>query len=209
MIKVILFDLGGVLVDLDTDACTNQFINILGYNNIYNLLDPCHQRGIISDLEEGKISADEFRRLILKDSKSGSTPEDVDCCMHSLLTGMAESKAVLLKELSQSYRLFALSNNNPISMRRIHDIFEQQGLDSGDIFEAEFISSDMKMLKPAPEIYKEVVRLVGMPEEQMLFIDDSQSNINAARSLGIRAEYYEIGSDLRSTVMQALEKYAL
>ena len=63
--KAIIFDMGGVLVDLDMDGCRNAFKALLGYYRIDELLDPCHQKGIIGDLEEGMITPEEFRNIVL------------------------------------------------------------------------------------------------------------------------------------------------
>ena len=88
MIKGIIFDIGGVLIDVDVERDKKVYEEVLGYTKIDELLDPCHQKGIYSDLEEGKVSDDEFRQYILKDSRPGSTPEDVDRCVGALLVGM-------------------------------------------------------------------------------------------------------------------------
>lgn len=66
--KAIIFDMGGVLVDLDMDGCRNAFKSLLGYHKIDELLDPCHQKGIIGELEEGMLTADEFRSIVLSES---------------------------------------------------------------------------------------------------------------------------------------------
>ena len=50
-IKAIIFDLGGVLVDLDIEDCKSSFKSLLGYYGIDDIIDPCHQRGIYGDLE--------------------------------------------------------------------------------------------------------------------------------------------------------------
>ena len=55
MIKAIIFDLGGVLVDLDYDACVKKFKELLGFDRITEILDKSHQKGIFGDMEEGKI----------------------------------------------------------------------------------------------------------------------------------------------------------
>ena len=67
MIKAIVFDLGGVLFDLDTDACIRAFREGLGFEKIVEILDKCHQKGIIGQLECGDLSADEFRAEVLPD----------------------------------------------------------------------------------------------------------------------------------------------
>ena len=86
MIKAIIFDMGGVLVDLDIEDCKRAFKEYLGYDKIDELIDPCHQKGIYGDLEEGKITGDEFRRLVLEESRPGSAAEDVDRAMWHILT---------------------------------------------------------------------------------------------------------------------------
>ena len=71
-IKAIVFDAGGVLLNLNLEACKTAFKDILGYYKIDELLDPCHQKGIYGDMEEGKITADEFRTQVLAESRPGS-----------------------------------------------------------------------------------------------------------------------------------------
>lgn len=63
--KAVIFDMGGVLVDLDMQGCRDAFKRILNYHRIDELLDPCHQKGIIGELEEGLLSSDEFRQAVL------------------------------------------------------------------------------------------------------------------------------------------------
>lgn len=204
MIKAILLDLGGVLIDLDLAACRKAFIEILGFNKIDELLDPCHQKGIYSDLEEGKISVDEFRALVIKDSKPGSDPMDVDRCMEALLSGMDPAKVPFLVELADRYEVYALTNNNPIAMRRFHEIYEENGLDYRKVFRHEFISSEMKLLKPDLRIFRQAVEGMGLEASEILFVDDSQSNVDAAASIGLNSVRYVPGADLRETIETAL-----
>ena len=209
MIKGIIFDLGGVLVDLDLEICRTNFKSILGYEKIDEILDACHQKGIYALLEEGSISEDEFKKAILKDSVKGSTAEDIDKCMFSLLSSMPEYKAELLRKLAKEYPLYLLSNNNPIAMRRSVEIFKEYDLDFSTLFEKLFLSYRMKKLKPNSEIYKEVIAdLKGDPSEY-IFIDDSMSNVQAAAELGIRALYYNIGDDLDALIKLEIERSAI
>ena len=205
MTKAIIFDLGGVLVDLDFSNCIKHFKEDLGYHKITEILDPSHQKGFYSDLEEGLLSADEFRTLILSESKPGSTPEQVDRCMWALLMGMDSYKVQYLNALAEKYDLYILSNNNPVSMQRCHEVFTLSGLDYKKVFKREFISYQMKLLKPGQAIYKEVIRQIGLPADQLLFIDDSLANVQAAESAGIPSMHYMQGTNLKSQLNAKLE----
>jgi putative hydrolase of the HAD superfamily len=116
MPKAIVFDLGGVLIDLDFDRCVKAFREILGYERITDLLDLYHQKGIYGDMEAGLITADEFRAEVLRESRPGCIPADVDRAMAGLLVGMDPRKVQLLEELSRRFPLYGLSNNNEISV---------------------------------------------------------------------------------------------
>lgn len=197
MVRAIVFDMGGVLIDLDPKACIQAFLDILGYERIKELIDPYHQKGIYGELEEGSISADEFRAAVLAESRPGCRPEDVDRCMDAMITGMEPYKADLLRELSRKYPLYLLSNNNEMARIRFHKILSDLGLDWRSVFREEFCSFQMKRLKPDPEFFKEAVRRMGLPPEEILFVDDSPVNVDVARSIGINAVLCPQGGDLR------------
>ena len=205
MVKAIVFDLGGVLIDLDFDRCVRAFREILGYERITELLDLWHQKGIYGDMEAGLITADEFRAEVLRESRPGCVPADVDRAMAGLLTGMDPEKVPLLEELSRQYPVYGLSNNNEISVKRMHDIYEENGLDWRRIFRKEFISCRMKMLKPSREIFDAAAAEIGLPPAEILFVDDSQTNVDGALSAGWQAIYYAQGTDLRACVFGYLE----
>ena len=205
-IKAIIFDMGGVIVDLDIEGCKRAFKEYLGYYRIDELIDPCHQKGIYGDLEEGKISGDEFRRIVLQDSDPGALAENVDKAMWHILTGISQYKVEMLKRLSESYDLYLLSNNNPVCLPRAKAIFEGAGIPLEKIFRRCFYSFEMKALKPSETFYKAVVREIGIPAEQMFFIDDSQKNVDGAIAAGLPAVYYEPGTDLEALINNVLEE---
>ena len=203
--KAIIFDMGGVLVDLDVEGCKTAFKMILGYDNIDNIIDACHQKGIWGELEEGAMSADDFRRIVLTDSRPGSRVEDVDKAMSYILIGIEPYKVQLLRYLSESYDLYMLSNNNSICLPFAADIFEKAGIPLDDIFLKLFLSFEMKALKPSEEFYKRVVAQLGGVVDDMLFIDDSMRNVDGAIAAGLPSVYYEPGSDLAALLADALD----
>ncbi len=204
MVKAIVFDLGGVLIDLDLGRCIQAFREILGYERITELLDPCHQKGIYGDMEAGLISEDTFRAEVLRESRPGCVPSDVDRAMAGLLTGMDPAKVTLLVSLAERYPVYGLSNNNEISVKRMHEIYEENGLPWRQVFRKEFISSRMKLLKPSPEIFARAQAEIGVPAADILFVDDSQRNVDAALAAGWQAVLYEPGSDLAACIADFL-----
>lgn len=206
MIKAIIFDMGGVLVDLDIEDCKKVFKETLGYNDIDQIIDACHQKGIYGDLEEGTLSAEEFRSIVLAGSRPGSTPEMVDEAMSHILVGIQPYKVQMLKKLAQEYDLYMLSNNNAICLPYSRAMFAEAGIPLEDIFKKCFFSFEMKALKPSAAFYKAVVEQIGLPAEEMFFIDDSQRNVDGSVAAGLPAVYYEPGTDLEALISGVLNK---
>ena len=204
MIRAIVFDLGGVLIDLDAERSIRAFREILGYEKITELLDLSHQKGIYGEMEAGRITADEFRAEVLRESRPGCTPEDVDRAMAGLLVGMDPAKVPLLHALAEKYPIYGLSNNNEISVVLMHRIYDEVGLDWKRVFRKEFISSRMKMMKPSREIFDAAAAEIGFPPEEILFVDDSQRNVDGARAAGWQAVLYRQGTDLGECVANYL-----
>lgn len=211
MIKVLLFDLGGVIIDLDLEKCLEYFSHELGYSEIVNLLDKSNQRGIYSQMEEGILSADEFRQQIISGSRDGVTPCDVDHAVESLLCGIDPAKPALFDRLSDTYPVYMLSNNNPISMPKCREIMADAGMDEKKIFRREFLSCEMHLLKPSAEIYAKVISAIadecGVLASEILFIDDSKVNIEAAAASGLSTLHYAQGDDLALRLDETIAYY--
>ncbi len=202
--KAIIFDMGGVLVDLDMDGCRRAFVENLGFTEIYEILDACHQKGIIGEMEEGLVGADEFRTYVLERSNPGALPHQVDEAFWHILLSIAPEKISLLKRLAQKYDLYMLSNNNPVCLPRAEAMFEEAGFPIYENFKKCYMSYQMRALKPSEKFYKAVVEDIALSADDMVFIDDSQRNVDGAIAAGLPAVYYEPGTDLGKVLAEAL-----
>lgn len=203
--KALIFDMGGVLIDLDMDACRTAFRDGLGFTEIDALLDPCHQKGIIGEMEEGLVTADEFRDYVIAGSRPGTSYEDVDAALSKILSHIAPYKIDMLRRLSQTCDIYMLSNNNPIAAKAASEMFSKAGFTMESDFRKCYLSYEMKALKPSEVFYKSVMADIGLPASEMLFIDDSRNNVEAAVAAGLPAIWYEPGTDLEQLLSGYLD----
>ena len=205
MIKAIFFDMGGVLRSLDLSRCWTSF-RALGWENIDEFVHPTHQKQFIGEFERGEIDTERFLDLCCSHCRPGTTHEQARAAFLSLLDdNMDKAKADFLNELKAAgYELFILSNNNPISSAQFVTKCAEAGVDVDKVFTRSFYSFEMRLMKPYPEIYREAIRLSGYLPAEILFVDDSQKNLDAARAEGIQTLLYTPGTDLKHCVMNRL-----
>lgn len=205
MTKAVIFDIGGVLVGLDFDRCVESFHRI-GFFKIDDMLDRCHQKGYFKSLESGDMSEREFLDAIRADSFPGTTDDDVRRAFDMFLDPPSEEKASLIRRLhKEGYKLYLLSNNNPVTMAWTAELFRRQGMPM-ELFSGKFISWEMKVQKPSREIFDLAAGAIGLPREEMLFVDDSMKNVEAGLAAGIPSVYYDVTTPLTDTVMANLKK---
>lgn len=204
MIKAILLDMGGVLLDLDHEGCVEKFRTECGFEDIDNYLHTTHHKGFISDLEAGMIGREEFFAEARKHCRPGTTDSQIEKSFNSLVTGMPPEKAEYLKRLSRRYPLYMVSNNNAIMMVHNSGLFDKAGVPLKDHFKDLILSHELHIQKPDREFYLEAVRRTGLEPEELLFVDDSQINVDAAKACGMKAVPYILGTSLEQTIEQAL-----
>ena len=184
-IKNIIFDFGGVLVDLDKRRCMEAFDNI-GAHEIVKYVDECRQEDLFHDLEVGNTGIGEFCSEVRRVSdRCNASDDDICDAWNALLTGIPAQRLEKLASLKDRYRLLLL-NTNPIHWGKAADgMFSHKGMEVDDYFENTFLSYRMHMLKPDPQIYGKVLMDSGMTAYETLFIDDSPANCAAASELGM------------------------
>ena len=194
MIKAIILDMGGVILNLDKELCVRNFKEKAGFSSIEEYLDIFHQKGFISDFEEGLIDEDGFYAECRKHCPEGTSDKVFEFCFQSLLADAKEDMVRQIKELSRRYDLYVLTNNNPVCIRRFYEILEENGIK--DRFKGFFCSCEMKLLKPGREIFDVMLGKIGCRPEEALFIDDAIGNVEGARRAGLNAELFHDGLEI-------------
>ena len=196
-IRNIVFDLGGVLVDLDFKAAING-LQKAGFANVKEQLQAFDREGIFQKFELGEMSADEFRSAIREDSTVSLTDEEVDGLWNAMLLEVPREKLELILHLRGKYMVYLLSNTNSIHWDYVcKNAFNYRGFRVNDYFEETFLSYEMHLAKPDKAIFEKVLEEANLLPEETLFIDDSEANCKAASELGIHTHHYHIGEDLK------------
>ena len=195
-IKNIVFDLGGVLVDLDFKAAING-LQQAGFANVKEQLMTFNQEGIFQKFELGEISTEEFRTAIRENSTVTLTDEEIDALWNAMLLEIPREKLELILDLRGKYMVYLLSNTNSIHWDYVcKNAFNYRGFRVNDYFEETFLSYEMHLAKPDKAIFEKVLHDANLLPEETLFIDDSEANCKAAEEVGIHAHHYHIGDDL-------------
>lgn len=209
MIKNILFDMGGVIFNQDTDQAFRLFkqsgIDTDEYLGKYG------QHGFFLDLELGKITTEEFCEKMAEATGRESVPqEEAAACWQGFYKDTSVEKLHKLEELRKDYHLGLLSNTNAFMMQ----LTDSPRLSSekkpiSEYFDSLFLSYKMHLYKPDADIYLEALRRDGMKPEETLFVDDSEKNVRGAEAVGIHGLYVETNSDWREQLDARLKELNL
>lgn len=195
-IKNVIFDLGGVLVDLDIDRCTEAFRE-LGMPKVAELINPYYPAEMIGRLERGDITfheaCNEMRRL---DNRPQVTDAEIAGAYGAFLAGVPVVKLRQIARLRRAgIHTYVLSNNNPAAMEVIRGQFTADGRTMDDYFDKIYLSYELHELKPSEAIFRKVIADSGAIPAQTLFIDDGQKNVDAAQALGFAVYMPAPGED--------------
>ena len=198
-IKNIIFDLGGVIINLDTKTTFDGFTELSRFTDwSQNSID---EVDLFLDYEKGTISSEEFRlgiREMIGNTKL--TDGQIDTIWNKMLLDIPSARLELIQRLSERYRLFVLSNTNALHVPAFNKIVKsvsgQPSIDA--FFEKVYFSHEVKMRKPEREIYEHVLNDSQLKSEETLFLDDKKENLIAAQAVGIRTLHVTPENDILS-----------
>ena len=206
MIKNLLFDLGGVIMDIKRLNAVESLKKI-GITNADQLLGKYTQKGPFLKLEEGQISPSEFRNAIREGANVKITDNEIDNAFCDFLTGIPAKRLSDLEQLKQEgFNIYMLSNTNPIMWNsRIADEFKKAGHDLNYYFDGTVTSFEAKVCKPDAAIFDFAVKKLGIVSSETLCLDDSLENVEAARKLGFNAEVINPGEEFSAVIKRFIQ----
>jgi len=194
-VRNIIFDLGNVLIPLKREAAKEAFNKLLAEEMKGTDVFSFKTLDSFIEFETGEISSAQFLKSIGHFFRPDVTNQDIIDAWNKILGDFPEEHVEMLRDLGKQYRLFVLSNTNEIHAQKYEK--EVPGVEHlGDLFEKLYYSHTMRLRKPQPEIYEQVLRENDLNAAETLFADDLAENLETAGRLGIQTLHITPGFDL-------------
>jgi putative hydrolase of the HAD superfamily len=191
--KVLLFDLGGVLVDF------------AGFEQLGALVPPpagpeeIRSRWLdspaVRDFELGGIAPDEFAERFVAEWRLPLAPAEFLASFAGWPRGLFPAVQALLEALGRRHRIACLSNTHALHWERLRPSL-------GPLVESAFVSHELGLAKPGRAIFELAVGRLGVRPDEVLFFDDAKSNVEAAAEVGLRAELVRGAVELRRRLLE-------
>ncbi|MBN9383146.1 MAG: HAD family phosphatase [Chitinophagaceae bacterium] len=198
-IKNIIFDLGGVIINLDNQLTENAFL-ALGARPLKEYFGHGHAASFFKDYEVGGISDQQFVDNIKSLTGITASDEDIIRAWNALLLDFPPERIRLLKDLRKSYRIFLFSNTNALHLAHLQQIYrdtfpgDEYGLD--DHFERAYYSHTLKMRKPDIASFQYILKENQLRGEETLFVDDALINVEGAEKAGLKGFFLRPGTTI-------------
>ncbi len=188
--KNIIFDLGGVLLDIDYQKTITAFEK-LGLKDFETMFSQFKADELFERLETGHISEEDFYASIKQRTNIPLTNKQIEEAWNALILNFRIDSLVFLEKLSANYKLYLLSNTNSIHLNYFNKLFTlQTGKPTLDkYFIKAWYSNKIGLRKPNQDIFEFVLQEENLQAAETLFIDDTFINIEAAQKLGFKTHH--------------------
>jgi len=185
-IKNIIFDLGGIFINVDFKKTELAFTN-LGVADFHAFYNQHHASELFELLETGKITPADFCNQLCSETGIQLTHHQIIDAWNMLLLDFPIERIHWLQQIAEKYKVFLFSNTNQIHHDAFTQIFRKQtGLpDFDSLFIKAYYSHQLGLRKPYPESFLHILKEQSLNAEETLFIDDTLSNIEGAKQAGL------------------------
>lgn len=196
-IKNIIFDLGGVIINLDYDKTIAEF-NKLSKEPFEEIFTQLQQSPVFDQFDKGEISEADFFSEVLKALRIEISHKQFVHAWNAMLLDFPIKRLEMLRKLKAKYRLFLLSNTNETHTAQLEtDLYKQHGYKNLEpFFEKVYYSCRIGMRKPDKKIFDFVLQENNLNPTETMFIDDSPQHIEGAIKAGIHAQFLAKGKDV-------------
>ena len=183
----IIFDLGGVLLDIDYNLTREAFQN-LGVINFDEMYSQANADKLFQNLETGKISEGEFYKELNHATGLNLPEAEIRKAWNAMLLSFREKSLEYLEQIKDRYNIYLLSNTNQIHLNSFFEIFNQTNRKNhfDQYFDKAFYSFEIGLRKPDVDCYEWVIKDLKIEPQKSLFIDDSINNIHGAEKAGLQ-----------------------
>jgi len=185
-IKNIIFDLGGVFLNIDFKI-TEQDFRDLGVTGFSDMFNQHHSNDLFEQLETGKISPEAFYEAFRLATKSQLTDEQIRDAWNALLLDFPPERLLWLDKIMKKYRVYLYSNTNLIHYDAFMDSFRKTTgrKDFNAFFLKAWYSHELGLRKPYADSFRQILQQENLNPAETLFIDDTLKNIEGAREAGM------------------------
>ncbi len=196
-IRNIIFDLGGVILNLDFPKAEQAFAK-LGAPGFKELFARGHVNSFIKDYEVGRIDDNRFVDELQRLTGDHHGREEVIAGWNAMLLDFPPERIALLDRLRSKYRIFLFSNTNAIHVEAFKQKFADAfgGRAFEDLFEKAYYSNVINLRKPELAAFQYVIDDSRLHPAETLFIDDMEVNVEGARGAGLQGFHLEPGKTI-------------
>jgi len=196
-ISTIIFDLGGVVLNLDPKLTALEFSKLSGID-IPKIYEIFIGNEWVGEFEKGKITPDEFRSAVREALGLKVDNNTIDLAWNAMLLELPEERLKLLANLRADFNTMVLSNTNEIHVDSFSKTVANvtRGRSIHEFFNTVYYSNELGMRKPDREIFEFVLKSNNLQPDTTLFIDDMEQNITAAAQIGIKTVHLTNQEDL-------------
>lgn len=202
-IKNIIFDLGGVIINLDIKATISAF-NALSSVKFEDIYTQAQQTALFDLFDKGKIEEKEFFTELAKSLNYKGNQEHLLNAWNAMLLDFPEERLDVLIDAKQNYTTFLLSNTNETHISVFeNNLYQVHGIKHfSDYFDGLYYSCRMGMRKPDEEIFEYVLSKNKLVASETVFIDDSIQHVKGAGNVGINAFLLEKNMEINDLLKQ-------
>jgi len=184
MYQLVMFDLGGVVVDVESDRLVQQVAMLLG-RSFEEVQEQVYHHDLLLPFELGQISPEAYYEGLKGRLRLSWTYEQFVRAWNDIFL---ENRDVtrLMERLRARHKLMALSNTNSLHLTYIKGAFPSLG-----VFDDWVASCDVGCRKPDPQIYHMALQRANVTAEATVYIDDRPEMVEAGRAVGLTAIRFE------------------